>query len=231
MTELINQHLVSLDTYLGSSTDQVIDALAALVARQGRASDAVALGADAKAREAKTATGVPGGIAIPHCRSAAVTAPTLAMARLAPAVDFGAKDGPADLVFFIAAPEGADKDHLKLLPTLARVLVKKSFTTALREAREPGQVVELIDGVLSGTPAPESTRRADPTNPQHRTGSRWRPAGVRRTHRSGHRLPHGHRPHLYGRRFARTGRRGDGGGLRGGNPGILRLHGPGPAGH
>lgn len=165
MTELINQHLVSLDTYLGSSTDQVIDALAALVARQGRASDAVALAADAKAREAKTATGVPGGIAIPHCRSAAVTAPTLAMARLAPAVDFGAKDGPADLVFFIAAPEGADKDHLKLLSTLARALVKKSFTTALREAREPGQVVELIDGVLSGTPAPAAPAAPAPQTP------------------------------------------------------------------
>lgn len=154
MTELINQHLVSLDAYLGSTTDEVIDALAARVAAQGRAGNAEALAADAKAREAKTATGVPGGIAIPHCRSAAVNEPTLAMARLAPAVDFGAKDGPADLVFFIAAPEGADKDHLKLLSKLARALVKKSFTGALREAAQPAEVVELVESVLSDAPKP-----------------------------------------------------------------------------
>ena len=154
MTELINQHLVSLDTYLGSTTDEVIDALAARVAAQGRATNTAVLAADAKAREAKTATGVPGGIAIPHCRSAAVSEPTLVMARLSPAVDFGAKDGPADLVFFIAAPDGADKDHLKLLSKLARALVKKSFTGALREAKQPAEVVELVKSVLSDAPKP-----------------------------------------------------------------------------
>ena len=134
MIELINRGLVSLDANLGAGTTEVIDHLAQLVAAQGRATDADALAADARAREAKTATGVPGGIAIPHCRSAAVLEPTLAMARLAPAVDFGAKDGPADLVFFIAAPEGADQAHLKLLSKLARALVKKYFTAALRAA-------------------------------------------------------------------------------------------------
>ena len=100
MSELITAELVLLDADLGNSTSEVIEKLALLVANQGRATDAAALAADAKAREAKTATGVPGGIAIPHCRSAAVTEPTLAMVRLAPPVDFGAKDGEADLVFF-----------------------------------------------------------------------------------------------------------------------------------
>lgn len=153
MIELINPDLVSLDADLGSATEEVIDHLARLVATQGRATDATALAADAKAREAKTATGVPGGIAIPHCRSAAVLEPTLAMARLAPAVDFGAKDGPADLVFFIAAPEGADTEHLILLSKLARALVKKSFTAALRAATSPEQIVELVSAVLSDDPA------------------------------------------------------------------------------
>ncbi|MCW4465971.1 fructose-specific PTS transporter subunit EIIC [Glutamicibacter sp. MNS18] len=152
MTELINPRLVSLDTSLGTSTLEVIDRLARMVAAEGRASDAAALAADARAREEKTATGVPGGIAIPHCRSAAVSEPTLVMARLAPPVDFGAKDGPADLVFFIAAPDGADKDHLKLLSKLARALVKKSFTAALREAKSPEQIVELVGEILDDTP-------------------------------------------------------------------------------
>ncbi|GAA3325738.1 PTS fructose transporter subunit IIABC [Paeniglutamicibacter sulfureus] len=153
MIELINRGLVSLDANLGASTTEVIEHLAAMVAAAGRTTDADALAADGKAREAKTATGVPGGIAIPHCRSTAVLEPTLAMARLAPAVDFGAKDGPADLVFFIAAPEGADQAHLKLLSKLARALVKKSFTAALRAATTEDKIVELVSAVLSDDPA------------------------------------------------------------------------------
>jgi len=153
MSELITAELVLLDADLGNSTSEVIEKLALLVANQGRATDAAALAADAKAREAKTATGVPGGIAIPHCRSAAVTEPTLAMARLEPTVDFGAKDGEADLVFFIAAPDGADQAHLKLLSKLARALVKKSFTASLRAAASEAEIVELVRAVVSDAPA------------------------------------------------------------------------------
>ena len=153
MSDLITPGLVTLDASLGTTTHDVITHLANQITAQGRATDAAELAEHALAREAKTATGVPGGIAIPHCRSAAVTAPTLAMARLADPVDFGAKDGPADLIFFIAAPEGADKDHLKLLSKLARALVKKSFTAALREAKSPREVVDLVAEVISDAPA------------------------------------------------------------------------------
>ena len=70
------------------------------------------------------------------------------MARPNPAVSFGAKDGPADLIFFIAAPDGADQAHLKLLSTLARSLMKKSFTASLREASSAEEIVELVNGAL-----------------------------------------------------------------------------------
>lgn len=153
MSDLITPGLVALDVHLGATAHDVITHLANQITAQGRATDAAELAEHALAREAKTATGVPGGIAIPHCRSAAVTAPTLAMARLADPVDFGAKDGPADLVFFIAAPEGADKDHLKLLSRLARALVKKSFTAALREAQSNQEIVDLVSEVISDAPA------------------------------------------------------------------------------
>lgn len=153
MSELIETRLVTLDAHLGSTSTEVIRFLAQQITEAGRASDAGELSERALAREAKTATGVPGGIAIPHCRSATVTVPTLAMARLGTAVDFGAKDGPADLVFFIAAPEGADKEHLKLLSKLARALVKKSFTAALREAKDNEDIVRLVSEVLSDAPA------------------------------------------------------------------------------
>ncbi|WJH24880.1 PTS fructose transporter subunit IIABC [Pseudarthrobacter defluvii] len=153
MTQLITTDLVELDQNLGNAPETVIRHLASKVAATGRASEVEGLFADAFAREQKTATGIPGGIAIPHCRSAAVTVPTLAMARLDPKVDFGAKDGPADLVFFIAAPDGADQEHLKLLSKLARSLIKKDFTAALRNASSQAEIVELVDGALADKPA------------------------------------------------------------------------------
>jgi len=153
VTQLITTELVELDQNLGTSPEDVIRHLAGRVAANGRATEVEGLFADAFARESKTATGVPGGIAIPHCRSTAVTEATLAMARLSQPVDFGAKDGPADLIFFIAAPEGADQEHLKLLSKLARSLIKKDFTAALRAAATPVEIVELVEGALADKPA------------------------------------------------------------------------------
>ncbi|MCU1637856.1 MAG: lactose transporter subunit [Microbacteriaceae bacterium] len=157
MSSLITPQLVLLDSDLGTDRAGVIRRLAELVAGSGRASDAEALFADAWAREQKTDTGVPGGIAIPHCRSTAVLEPTLAMARPTPAVDFGSADGPADLIFFIAAPEGADKEHLALLSKLARSLIRPDFVANLRAAAAPEQIVTLVEEAVSDSPAPTAS--------------------------------------------------------------------------
>ncbi len=162
MSQLITTELVDLDQNLGSSPEAVIRHLAGKVAATGRATEVEGLFADAFAREQKTATGVPGGIAIPHCRSAAVTVPTLAMARLSSPVDFGAKDGPADLIFFIAAPDGADQEHLKLLSKLARSLIKKDFTGALRNATSAEEIVELVTAAIGDGPAPSAAADGGP---------------------------------------------------------------------
>ncbi len=160
MSHLITPELVSLDEPLGDTKSDVIHALAQRVTRAGRANDAAALARDVFERESKSATGMPGGLAIPHCRSEAVTAATLAFARLQPPVDFGAKDGPADLVFMIAAPAGGDQDHLKLLTKLARALVKKDFTDALRRADRVEDVVALVSSVVDPDTAPTATAPA-----------------------------------------------------------------------
>lgn len=175
MSDLITADLVLLDENLGDTRFDVIAKLAEAVVKAGRATDFEQLYAAAEARESKTDTGIPGGIAIPHCRSAAVTEPTLAMARPNPAVSFGAKDGPADLIFFIAAPDGADQAHLKLLSTLARSLMKKSFTASLRDASSAEEIVELVNGALGvgekkaeATPA-EATPAAAPAAAEKET--------------------------------------------------------------
>lgn len=153
MSDIITVELVSLDEQLGTDKRAVIDALASRVAAQGRASDAAALAADAWAREEKDETGLPGGIAIPHAKSAAVTRASLAFARLKPGVDFGAPDGPADLVFLIAAPDTAAEEHLAMLSKLARSFMKDEFTAGLRAASTPAQIVALVGEAVSDAPS------------------------------------------------------------------------------
>ncbi|MFF2395823.1 fructose-specific PTS transporter subunit EIIC [Nocardia sp. NPDC058114] len=150
---IITPDLIALDADLGADKSTVITALADKLAITGRATDVAAVAEAALARESQSATGLPGGIAIPHCRSAAVTTASLVFARLAPAVDFGAPDGPADLVFLIAAPEGAGAEHMKLLSSLARALVRPAFVADLRAAATPADVVALVDGVINPPPA------------------------------------------------------------------------------
>ncbi|WP_448617131.1 PTS fructose transporter subunit IIABC [Geodermatophilus sp. URMC 65] len=160
MPDLITPDLVALDADLGSDKSTVVRRLAGLVAGAGRATGADGLADDALAREAQAATGLPGGIAIPHCRSAAVTEASLAFARLDPKVDFGAPDGPADLVFLIAAPAHGDADHLTLLTALARALVRSEFVASLRAAGSADEVVRLVQEVVSPEPAPAAASGA-----------------------------------------------------------------------
>ena len=163
MSPLITPELVRLDASLGADKHEVIRALAAVVAEAGRSGNPDGLAEDALAREATSATGLPGGIAIPHCRTEHVDVPTLAFARLSPSTDFGAKDGPADLAFLIAAPAGGDATHLQLLTQLARALVKKDFTDALRRATTPEEVVALVGDVVRA-PEPAAAPASAPAS-------------------------------------------------------------------
>ncbi|MFG2603919.1 fructose-specific PTS transporter subunit EIIC [Streptomyces sp. NPDC048514] len=145
MSELITADLVDLD--LSADTKEAAArALAERMVAQGRVTDLAAFLDDVAAREAQMPTGLDGGIGIPHCRSAHVTEPTLAFGRSTPGVDFGAADGPADLIFLIAAPAGADDAHLTILSSLARQLMNAEFTSALRAAGDPETAAALVRG-------------------------------------------------------------------------------------
>ncbi|QPP08301.1 PTS transporter subunit EIIA [Streptomyces bathyalis] len=152
MSELITAELVDLD--LSPETKEAaVRSLAERLVAAGRVTDLDGFLADVAAREAQMPTGLDGGIGIPHCRSEHVTAPTLAFGRSAEGIDFGAADGPADLIFLIAAPSGADNDHLTILSTLARRLMDEDFTNALRGEQSPDAVAALIRGE-EPSPAP-----------------------------------------------------------------------------
>jgi PTS system fructose-specific IIA component len=125
--------------------------LAQRLASAGRVSDLDGFLADVATREQQMPTGLEGGIGIPHARSRHVSEPSLAFGRTEAGVDFGAEDGPAHLIFLIAAPSDGGADHMTILAALARRLVHASFREALTEVADPDAAAELITREVSGT--------------------------------------------------------------------------------
>ncbi|MEV0055102.1 fructose PTS transporter subunit IIA [Saccharopolyspora shandongensis] len=142
-TELITSDLVELDL-AGTDRRTVVRDLAERLVAAGRVTDLDRFLADIEAREQQMPTGLEGGIGIPHCRSSAVTAPTLAFGRSTNGVDFGAEDGPAKLIFLIAAPEGGGADHMTVLAALARRLVRAEFKQTLLDATDAAELAKYV---------------------------------------------------------------------------------------
>ena len=149
MADLITPDLVDLDL-TATERGEATRALAERLRAAGRVTDLEQFLADVRAREAQMPTGIEGGIGIPHCRSVAVTEPTLAFGRSGKGIDWGAADGPAHLIFLIAAPEGGGAEHMGILASLARRLVHASFREALQSAPDPDAVVNLVKKEVLG---------------------------------------------------------------------------------
>ncbi|MFD8412287.1 fructose-specific PTS transporter subunit EIIC [Streptomyces sp. NPDC059650] len=151
------------DLYLApEDKNEALRVLAQRLVAEGRVTDLDGFLADVAAREAQAPTGMGDGIGIPHCRSPHVTQPSLAFGRSARGVDFDAPDGrPADLIFMIAAPAGADDTHLQILAALARRLMDPAFTGALRDAESPSAVAARINGEEAPAAVPETAEASE----------------------------------------------------------------------
>jgi PTS system fructose-specific IIA component len=116
----------------------------------GRVSDLPGFLEHVNAREHQLATGLPGGIGLPHARSEYVSRTSIAVgiAKYGHALDFGAADGPATVILLIATPASSFSDHLEVLATLARSLSKESFRESLRRAYDAEVISELINSSL-----------------------------------------------------------------------------------
>ena len=100
--------------------------------------------ADVFEREAEGMTGIGNSIAIPHGKTAAVTEPFLCFAKVA-SIDWNALDGgPVDLVFMIGVPENAGNEHLKILASISRKLMKEEFRSGLREAGSSTELMQFL---------------------------------------------------------------------------------------
>jgi PTS system nitrogen regulatory IIA component len=106
-------------------------------------------------RERLGSTGIGGGIAIPHARMPSLAKPVGLFARLASSIDFDAIDErPVDIVFLLAAPEGAGADHLKALARVSRLLRDRTLVDKLRATENAEALYALlVDSVQTQTAA------------------------------------------------------------------------------
>lgn len=147
--ELTTPELVILELEAADKEDAAAQ-LAARLFEQGRISNLEAFLAEVNAREHQLATGLPGGVGIPHARSAFVNQTSIAVGvtKYGHSLDFGAVDGPATLVLLMATPAASFSEHLEVLATLARSLFKENFRESLRRAHDAEVVAELINSSI-----------------------------------------------------------------------------------
>ncbi|MFT3685701.1 MAG: phosphoenolpyruvate--protein phosphotransferase [Phycisphaerales bacterium] len=98
------------------------------------------------AREATYSTGLGYGFAVPHCKTDAVTVPTLAAIKLQSPIDWGSSDGqPVGVVLLLAIP-AADTTgaHMKVFAKLARKLMHEEFRDRLNAAADSQAIEQTL---------------------------------------------------------------------------------------
>ncbi|MFW5742696.1 MAG: PTS sugar transporter subunit IIA [Spirochaetota bacterium] len=124
---------------------EIIRELVEVLASAGKISDADEVTRRVVEREEMTTTGIGGGIAIPHCLSAAAPETTLAFGRSTRGAKFDAVDKrPVRLFFLMVGPPGAHNDHLRLLSRLARYLHDPELKQTLLDAEDAATVVSVF---------------------------------------------------------------------------------------
>lgn len=128
------------------SKKEALDTLVDLMDASGKLNDIDTYRKGVYAREEEGSTGIGEGIAIPHCKSAAVNQAGLAAMVAPKGVEFDSLDGePANLFFLIAAPDTADNVHLDVLSHLSVLLMDSDFTGKLREAETVEEFKKVIE--------------------------------------------------------------------------------------
>ncbi len=145
ITDLLKKESIELH---GAPKDkaQTIDQMVELMTRGGNINDVAAYKAGVLKREEEGTTGIGEGIAIPHAKTNAVSAPGLAAMIVPDGVDYDALDGqPVHMIFLIAAPNTEDNVHLEVLSRLSMLLMDDAFRENLLGASDIPEFLSYID--------------------------------------------------------------------------------------
>ena len=137
-----------------------------LMAKSGKIADVETYRKGVFAREEEGTTGIGMGIAIPHCKSDAVTKAGLAAMVVKDGVEFESLDGtPAKIIFLIAAPNTEDNVHLQVLSKLSVMLMDEQFTNSLINAGSVDEFLNIIDSAEKAKDEKEAAKEAKAKEP------------------------------------------------------------------
>ena len=144
ITELLSPQRIVLGAKAADKAD-AIHTMTGLLSAGDCLRDPAQYEQDVLAREAQGSTGVGGGVAIPHAKSAGVRRPALAAMTLSEDLEYGSLDGaPVRLLFQIAVPDTDANLHVAVLADLARLLMDEDFCTQLLDAKTPEEFLSVI---------------------------------------------------------------------------------------
>jgi len=147
---------------VSSGKEDILNKMVSLMAESGKINDVETYRKGVFAREEESTTGIGDGIAIPHCKSDAVSKPGLAAMVVPEGVDFDALDGePVYLLFLIAAPNTADNVHLDVLSKLSVLLMDEDFSGNLRKAKTKEEFLGIIDAAETNADADKSSEKEE----------------------------------------------------------------------
>ena len=96
-------------------------------------------------REKLGSTGIGQGIAVPHTKTDQIENLVGAVGISNSGISFDSLDGePVNVIFLIIAPTKSIGLHLKALAKIARLLKNRTFRNALRNAKTPSEVLQII---------------------------------------------------------------------------------------
>lgn len=147
LSNLIQEDLMSFDL-VSEDKESVMKELVDLVSGSALVRDKDLLLEDVVKREKLVTTGVGWGVAFPHAKTRAMKGIVISFGRSVKGIPFDAMDGKAvNLFFLIAAPEDTIGAHLNVMARLSFLMKSPANRERLNAARNPGEVMEVLDSV------------------------------------------------------------------------------------
>ncbi|MDO4402503.1 MAG: fructose-specific PTS transporter subunit EIIC [Clostridiaceae bacterium] len=187
IAELLGKDTIKLNLKANSKME-VLDQLVDVLYDAGRLNDKELYKEEILKRESLSSTGIGEGIGIPHGKTSAVKKASLALGIFRDGVDFDSLDGaPVNIVFMIAAPEGANNKHLETLSRLSVLLMNPEFKEGLLSSKVPEDVFSLLDKFEKededeAKPNDEISTESDSSDQKYIIGVTACPTGIAHTY-------------------------------------------------
>lgn len=147
LSKLTEEDLMSFELN-AAGKEEAIKELVELAARSKLVRDKDLLLEEVIKREKLVTTGVGYGVAFPHAKTRAMKGIVIAFGRANKGIPFEAMDSkPVHLFFLIAAPEDTIGAHLNVMARLSFLMKSPENRERLLNAKNPGEVMEVLDSV------------------------------------------------------------------------------------